>query len=338
VTKLFYPKILTLQEHWQETRRMTQPDLTLSVTRYTNQKLLMAFLLLWPVCLSTASQLDEAKQEIEYRRGREAWMRSEQSPLALAGLFWLKQSSNSFGTDPVNDIVLPAGSAPAKVGRFLLSDGRVRIQITNPSVQAYLIDHKLQSSDLKSRVLKTDAAGGTPDLVRLGDLRMKIIQRGDRLALRLIFLKNPPLLRFSHLNFYEINHSHKVEGKFIPYHPAKKIKVASITGQVEEMECPGVVQFALAGKSLALEPVYETPKAKQLFFMFKDATNGLETYEGGRYLYAGLPQGDRVILNFNQAHNPYCAYNAYSTCEIPPAQNWLKVPIRAGEKKYDSRH
>jgi uncharacterized protein len=107
---------------------------------------------------------------------------------------------------------------------------------------------------------------------------------------------------------------------------------------VEEMECPGVVQFVMEGKSLALEPVYETPKAKQLFFMFKDATNGLETYEGGRYLYADLPRGDRVTLNFNQAHNPYCAYNAYSTCQLPPAQNWLKVPIRAGEKKYDSQH
>jgi uncharacterized protein len=317
--------------------RTTQADLTLTITRCAHQKLLMTFLLILPPCLFAASQLDEAKQEIEYRRGREAWMRSAESPLALAGLFWLKLGSNTFGTDPENDIVLPAGSAPAKVGRFLLSDGRVRVQITSALAQVYLDDQNLQSGELKSRELKSDAGGDTPDLVRLGDLRMKIIRRGDRLALRLIFLKNPPLLRFSHLNFYGIDHSHKVEGKFIPYQPVKKMKVASITGQVEEMDCPGVVQFTLAGKSLALEPVYETPKAKQLFFMFKDTTNGAETYEGGRYLYADLPQGGRVTLNFNQAHNPYCAYNAYSTCQIPPVQNWLKVPIRAGEKKYVSQ-
>jgi len=314
--------------------RTPRADLTLTPTRYVHQKLLMALLQVLPACLLAAPQLDETGQEMEYRRQRETWMRSEQSPLALAGLFWLKQGANSFGTDPGNDIVLPAGSAPPAVGRFYLSDGRVRLQMTNTSVQAYLNEEKLQSGAMKSRVLKTDVGGDTPDLVQWGDLRMKIIQRGDRLALRLFYLKNPPLLRFSHLNFYAIDRSHKVEGKFIPYHPAKKMKVASITGQVEELECPGVVRFVVGGKSLALEPVYETPKAKQLFFMFKDTTNGLETYEGGRYLYTDLPQGDRVTLNFNQAHNPYCAYNAYSTCQIPPAQNWLKAPIRAGEKKY----
>jgi hypothetical protein len=167
---------------------------------------------------------------------------------------------------------------------------------------------------------------------------MKLIQRGEQIGLRLINLKNPPLLGFSRLNFYEVDLAYRVEGKFVPYHPAKKIQVASITGQVEEMLCPGVVRFRLGGKSYSLESVFETAQARELFFMFKDATNGSETYEGGRYLYAELPRGDRVLLNFNQAHNPYCAYNSFSTCQIPPMQNWLKAPIRAGEKKYFPSH
>jgi uncharacterized protein (DUF1684 family) len=270
-------------------------------------------------------------QEVQYRKNREAWMRSPESPLALAGLFWLKSGINRFGTDPQNEIVLPGGTARA--GHLRVDGQRVRIIIENPAVAVYL-DHQR----VTERELKTDADGKTPDLLEIGDLQMKLIQRGEQLGLRLINLKNPPLLRFSHLNFYEIDLTYRLEGKFIPYRPEKKIKVASITGQVEAMRCPGVVRFMLSGKTHSLEPVFETAQANELFFMFKDSTNGSETYEGGRYLYAELPRGDRVMLNFNQAHNPYCAYNSFSTCQIPPMQNWLRVPIRAGEKKYPQSH
>ena len=78
----------------------------------------------------------------------------------------------------------------------------------------------------------------------------------------------------------------------------------------------------------------KSPDAEKLFFMFKDETNRKETYEAGRYLYGDFPSDGKVILDFNQSHNPYCAYTNYSTCQIPPLQNWLKVSIPAGEKKY----
>jgi uncharacterized protein (DUF1684 family) len=94
------------------------------------------------------------------------------------------------------------------------------------------------------------------------------------------------------------------------------------------------VHFALAEKNLTMEPILESPDAKELFFIFKDLTNGKETYAGGRFLYSPLPQGDHVMLDFNQAHNPNCAYSSYSTCPLPPLQNWLKGSIRAGEKIY----
>jgi len=134
--------------------------------------------------------------------------------------------------------------------------------------------------------------------------------------------------------FYEINPELRVKAKFLPYHPPKKFKVATVLGYEEELECPGIAEFNLGGTAVQLEPVFETPGDTKLFFMFKDSTNGRETYGGGRYLYSDLPNHGHVILNFNQAHNPYCAYNGFSTCQIPPLQNWLKVPIPAGERKY----
>jgi uncharacterized protein len=311
---------------------MKAPHLTAKASRH-RIPIVLTFLLIVQAASSPNSTKSDIEQEVRYRKNREAWMRSPESPLALAGLFWLKAGINRFGTDQRNEVVLPEGTAVARAGYFRVNGRHIGIVVESPSAAVYL-DHQR----ITERELKTDTEGQTPDLLQIGDIRMKPIERGEWIGVRLIDLSSPLLGGFSHLSFYDIDLMYRVEGKFAPYHPAKRIQVASITGQVEQMLCPGVVRFILGGKSYSLEPVFETARAKELFFMFKDATNGSETYEGGRYLYAELPRGDRVVLNFNRAHNPYCAYNSFSTCQVPPFQNWLKVPIRAGEKKYSLSH
>lgn len=287
-------------------------------------------LFLYAAWIPAADASDKAfLDDMKYRENRAAWMRSERSPLALAGLFWLKAGRNSFGTDRDNDFVLPTGSAPGRVGYFELKGNTASVNIE------YEAAMKLNGRSANQREeLKSDASGTEPDILELNHLGMKVIERGGRLAVRLMDLKRSSLLAFQSLDFYEVNPELRVEAKFRPYKPAKKIKVATVSGYVEELESPGVAQFSLGGIPIQLEPVLETPGDTKLFFMFKDSTNGKETYGGGRYLYADPPIKGRVTLNFNQAHNPYCAYNSYSTCQIPPLQNWLKVPIRAGEKKY----
>jgi len=282
------------------------------------------------ILASSTSASDKAfLEDMKYRNDRIAWMRSERSPLALAGLFWLKAGKNSFGTDRSNDFVLPVGSAPGQVGYFELKENSVGVDVGIGT----LVKLNGQSISRWAK-LKSDASGTQPDVLELNHLRMKVIERGGKLAVRLIDLKNPRLLAFRGIAFYEINPELRVKAKFLPYHPPKKFKVATVLGYEEELECPGIAQFNLGGTAVQLEPVFETPGDTKLFFMFKDSTNGRETYGGGRYLYSDLPNHGHVILNFNQAHNPYCAYNGFSTCQIPPLQNWLKVPIPAGERKY----
>ena len=75
----------------------------------------------------------------------------------------------------------------------------------------------------------------------------------------------------------------------------------------------------------------------QLFFVFRDLTSGKETYPAGRFLYAALPQAGRVVLDFNLAENPPCAFTPYATCPLPPPQNRLQVRIEAGELDYGHR-
>jgi uncharacterized protein len=286
-------------------------------------------LIVLAVLTSTVASDKALQEDLDYRRERTAWMRSERSPLALAGLFWLKEGKNSFGTGPSNDFVLPVGSAPSRAGYFELRENAASVVIEGGALV------KLNGLQIERReTLKSDAAGAQPDVLELSHLRMKLIERGGKLAVRLMDLRSPSLLAFKDLDFYAINPELRVEAKFLPYIPPRKIKVATVAGYVEEIECPGVAQFKAGGVTAQLEAVIETPGDKRLFFMFKDATNGKETYGGGRYLYSDWPSNGRVVLNFNQAHNPYCAYNTYSTCQIPPLQNWLKVSIQAGEKKY----
>jgi uncharacterized protein (DUF1684 family) len=91
--------------------------------------------------------------------------------------------------------------------------------------------------------------------------------------------------------------------------------------------------------TMRLEPVLETPDAKQLFFILRDTTSQATTYGSGRFLYTGLPSngldkaGD-LLLDFNRMENPPCAYTAYATCPLPPRQNRLRVAIPAGERRY----
>ncbi len=306
-------------------RASRRKELASSRTLVASGVLVLAGTLSWAASETTTIA---DTQDIAYRRDRAAWMRSDKSPLALAGLFWLKPGINTFGAERNNDIVLPSGNVPGRVGSFELSGKTVTVRIENA------IPASLNGKPVRSQALKSDADGTPADTLHVNRLRLRIIERGDRMAVRLARLDNPALLRFERLDFFEIDPKYRVVARFSPYQPPKRIKVATILGYVDELECPGVVSFTLDGKQLHLEPVYETAGDSRLYFMFKDATNGKETHEGGRYLYSGPPKNGQVMLNFNQAHNPYCAYNEYSTCQIPPTNNWLKIPIPAGEKKY----
>jgi uncharacterized protein len=96
----------------------------------------------------------------------------------------------------------------------------------------------------------------------------------------------------------------------------------------------GRVRFEVDGVPAAVT-LYESDAQEELFVPFRDATSGSETYGAGRYLEVEPPgPGGRVVLDFNRAYNPYCAYNAEWSCPLPPIENRLQVPIRAGEKTF----
>ena len=106
----------------------------------------------------------------------------------------------------------------------------------------------------------------------------------------------------------------------------------TITGEPAEALAPGKAHFEVGGQAVSLEP---TVDGDGLFFVFKDATAPRETYGGGRFLSAAAPKDGKVILDFNRAYNPPCAFSAFATCPLPTPENVLHVRIEAGEKKLD---
>lgn len=277
---------------------------------------------------------DDAYREaiLKWRQQREARLTADDGWLTVVGLFWLRPGENRLGSDPGGEIVLPAGAAPEHAGVLMLAGRQVALRL-EPGVAARVSGQ----APAGPAVLKPDTAG-EPDLVELGRLTLYVIERGGRFAIRLKDPESAARRGFTGLHWYDVDESYRVAARFVAYPDGKTVAVPNVLGRIEPMPSPGYAEFVLAGQTLRLDGVLEAPDAKELFFIFRDRTSGRETYGSGRFLYAGLPSGDKVTLDFNKAQNPPCAFTAFATCPLPPKQNALAVRIEAGEKTYGKGH
>ena len=128
------------------------------------------------------------------------------------------------------------------------------------------------------------------------------------------------------------NEAYRVRARFVPAPSPRTIPIPNVLGQVEAMPSPGQAIFTLGGREYRLEPVLERGET-QLFFIFRDQTAGRETYPSGRFLYADPPQDGTLVLDFNRAYSPPCAFTDFATCPLPPPQNRLPLRIEAGEHR-----
>src|SRR5688500_6794022 len=264
----------------------------------------------------------------EWRSRRDQRLRAADGWLSLAGLYWLEEGENRFGSDSANDLVFAAGAAPAQAGALQVT-GKVITLRAAPGAGL-----TVAGQPVTTLALRTDAIPEGPTVVELGRLSFQVIERNGKLAVRLKDRENPALLAFTGMEYFPIAAAWRVEGRLEPYEPPKQIPVPNALGWVENSPSPGAIVFEIDGKEHRLDPILE-PGATDLFVIFGDPTNGKETYGAGRFLYAKPPGPDgKVVLDFNQAYNPPCVFTPYATCPLPPRQNRLPVRVEAGEKKY----
>jgi uncharacterized protein (DUF1684 family) len=142
---------------------------------------------------------------------------------------------------------------------------------------------------------------------------------------------------FAGLSYYPDDERYVIEATLdTAVDRSEDIAMATSSGGSQTYHRAGRASFEV-DKQPAEVTLYESDETDELFLPFRDATSGSETYGAGRYVEVQPPGPDgRVVLDFNLAYNPNCCYNEHWSCPLPPRENWLDVPIRAGEKDFSA--
>lgn len=277
------------------------------------------------ICMGAPAQDVYTTSVDVWHANRVARLAAEDGWLSLIGRDWLKQGENTLGSAPGSTVLLPDWAAPAKAGLFILEGTAVRFR---PSLGSGIL---LNGKPATEASLRSDAEG-KPDLLQAGRVRFYVIQRGNRIGIRMKDPEAPNRKAFHGVARYPVDPAWRVEAAFIPYTTPQTRSIPTVLGTTEPMTAPGLLKFKLGGREVTLEPMVEDPEHPELFLIFKDGTSAHGTYPAGRFLYADMPKDGKVVLDFNLAVNPPCAFTIFATCPLPPKQNELVIPIPAGEK------
>ena len=264
-----------------------------------------------------------------WRNGRKQDLLKPDGWTSLVGLHWLELKAHYVGSSTGSGIRLAVG--PPKLGMVEQRDGR--IYLTPESGVALTLD----GEPLKGRVeLKTDH-DQAPSLLGFDEGKglLSVIKRGQRFGLRIKYAEAPTRLQFAGLDYWPADPDWRIVGKFVPHPPGKTLSIVDIIGTATDAPNPGAVEFVRDGKTYRIEAMAEP--GNELFLVFADRTSGHGSYPAGRFMDTPGPDAQgRVVLDFNRAYSPPCAFTTFATCPLPPPENRLDLAITAGEKTYGS--
>jgi uncharacterized protein len=252
----------------------------------------------------------------EWRKNHAAEVAGEEGWLTLAGLFWLKEGVNTVGPGRGYDIQLTENFNGDQYGSIVAKGNKATLRRKDGDVET-------------STELSTDENGNKPTKITIGSQTFYVINREGKLAVRLRDTNYKARKSFQGLHWFPVDAKYRVTARFIP--SPKEMLIANVLGGNFKMKSPGLLNFTISGRRVSLRAVESD---KGLFLIFKDLTSRSTSYGAGRFLYAEMPKNGKVVLDFNKAENPPCAYTTFATCPLPPAENRLRVSIPAGEKRY----
>ena len=277
---------------------------------------------------SAAGGDDGYRDEIErWRQKRLETLKADDGWLTVSGLFWLKPGETRIGSDPSNDVLLPART-PSSLGTLAVTDDKAFFH-PEPGTNVTRNGTPFAGGEIHSD------ADLHPDTLAVGDVKLILIKRGRRLALRLKDNQSPLRASFAGLRWYPPRAEWRIEAKFVAAPAPTRLVLDTIVGESEAEDSPGFVTFDREGKVYQLQAIGQ--KDGSLWFVFRDKTSGRTTHGGARQLYADPPKDGVVVLDFNKAMNLPCAYIPYATCPLAPPQNRLSLAVEAGELKFEPR-
>jgi uncharacterized protein (DUF1684 family) len=275
-----------------------------------------------------AAQRNYSADIAEWRAKREAVLKTDGGWLTVVGLFWLKDGVNTIGRGDGFDIELTDSFKGDRFGEIDFRDGKAVLTVA-PGIEATSNANPFTSGELVSDEL------GKQTVIKTGSQSFYLIDREGRFGIRLKDSNSAALRTFTHLDWYPVDKKYRVKARFEKYAQSKEVLIPNILGGTFKMQAPGLLKFKMDGRQYSLEPVVEEGEEDTLFVIFRDQTSRTTTYAAGRFLYADNPKGDTVVLDFNKAENPPCAFTSFATCPLPPQQNRLDIAIAAGEKRYE---
>ena len=273
---------------------------------------------------------DYERSIAEWRVEREAELKGPDGWLNLAGLYWFDPGTTSMGSAPGNDIVLADLPAAPRLGEFLLEGENLAFR-ADPAAEV------LNNGEPVTELPLVHDEAGDPTVLTHGTLAWHVIHRMGQMGVRLRDLKHPAVTGFAGIRSYPADPAWRVAARFEPYaEPQERMLNTVVEGLGWNPTAPGTLEFEVGGEPLSLEAYAAGPG---FLLVFADLTTGKTTYPAGRYLYAFGPGPDgTVILDFNKAINPPCAFTDFATCPLPQQRNRLPISIEAGEQYAKSKY
>jgi uncharacterized protein (DUF1684 family) len=266
-------------------------------------------------------------QEIErWHAARTARLTAPDGWLSLVGLEWLKPGVNRIGSATDNDIVL--AKAPAYLGTITWGE-RGALSISLDAGSGATID-----GNAETNAVLLDDSHPAPTTIAFGSVNFVAIDRGGRKGLRVRDSEAETRTRFAGIECFPVDPAWRIDADWQPLDPPFQLATGTVIGTIENYPAPGKAVFEREGQRFELYPVVEVPGDTQLFLIFADATSGKETYGAARFLYADMPRDGKIVLDFNKAYNPPCAFTPYATCPLAPPENRMALRVTAGELKY----
>ncbi len=260
----------------------------------------------------------------DWRQKRQDRLASENGWLTLVGLEWLDEGENRIGDQSSSTIRIPGG--PDSWGSVFLNGDELRF------VPAAGSDIMIDGAAAKETRLIADNQG-EPTVISKDYLSFYVIFR-ESYALRIKDSQAATLLAFAGVDNYDILSGWRINGRFTRAEAGTTIEIGDVLGHLSPSPVYGTFDFERDGESYSMIGLGDE-ESESIWFLFADRTSGRETYGAGRFLYSdGLPENGRLVVDFNKAYNPPCAFNDYSTCPLPPQQNRLDIAVTAGEKDY----
>jgi uncharacterized protein len=264
-------------------------------------------ILLFGVAMAT-----DLKSLEDFRKGAEESIKKNW--LVVVGLEWL-QEGKPYAWPEQNPVMI-----------FEMKKKRVTVKILdNKDIK---IDGKAIQKDKTYSLLSDKSDFKTT--IEKHSYELFIIDRPKGLGVRIKNLQSDALKDFAGIPWWELKQDYIVKGVWKKIKPSRTIKIPDIQGEITEEKISGFVEFELKGQKHEL---YPTQEGSKLFFVFKDLTSGKTSYGPGRFLNAELAKDGTVVMDFNRATNPPCAYISFATCPLPPIENYLKIEIEAGAQK-----